>query len=61
MCVLIGNYEVMSTKKMANKAEEWVGKVMWMSRVNGSVEVDRGRIVWEKAERGACSVVVRRV
>ena len=34
-------------EKMANKAEEWVGKVMWMSRVNGQVEVDRGRTVWE--------------
>ena len=32
---------------MANKAEEWVGKAMWMSRVNGQVEVDRGRMVWE--------------
>ena len=30
-------------EKMANKAEEWVGKVIWMSRVNGQVEVDRGR------------------
>ena len=34
-------------EKMANKAEEWVGKVMWMSRVNGQVEVDRGRMAWE--------------
>ena len=32
-------------EKMVNKAEEWVGKVMWMSRVNGQVEVDRGRMV----------------
>ena len=24
-----------------------VGKMMWMSRVNGPVEVDRGRMVWE--------------
>ena len=30
---------------MTNKAEEWVGKVLWMSRVNGQVEVDRGRMV----------------
>ena len=30
-----------------NKAEEWVGKVMWMSKVNGLVEVDRRRMVWE--------------
>ena len=28
-------------------AEEWVGKVIWMSRVNGQVEDDRGRMVWE--------------
>ena len=34
-------------EKMANMAEEWVGKVMWMSRVNGRVEVDRGRMVLE--------------
>ena len=34
-------------EKMANKAEEWVGKVMWMSRVNGQVGVDTGRMVWE--------------
>ena len=33
--------------KMANKAEEWFGKVIWMSRVNGQVEVHRGRIVLE--------------
>ena len=31
---------------MAKKAEEWVGKVLWMSRVNGQVEVT-GRMVWE--------------
>ena len=29
---------------MANKAEEWVGKVIWMSRENGQVEFDRGRM-----------------
>ena len=34
-------------QKMANKAEERVGKVVWISRVNGQVEVDRGRLVWE--------------
>ena len=28
-------------ERMANMEEEWVGKVMWMSRVNGQVEVDR--------------------
>ena len=46
MCGLIGNYEAMSTKRV-NKAEEWVGKVMWMSRVNGQVGVDRGQMAWE--------------
>ena len=33
--------------KMVNKAEEWVGKGTRMSRVNGQVEVDRGRMVLE--------------
>ena len=31
-------------EKMAN-TEEWVRKVLWMSRVNGQVEVDRGLMV----------------
>ena len=30
-----------------NKAEEWVGKMILMSRVNYQVEVDRGWVVWE--------------
>ena len=34
-------------EKMKIKAEEWVGKVMWMSRVNGLVEDGRGRMVLE--------------
>ena len=34
-------------EKMVNKAEEWVGKVMRISRVNGQVEADNGRMVWE--------------
>ena len=29
------------------KAEEWIGKVEWMSKVNGLMEVERGRLVWE--------------
>ena len=33
-------------EKMTNKAEECVGKVMWMSRVNGQVKVDRW-MMWE--------------
>ena len=32
---------------MAKKAEEWIERVTWMSRVNGQVEVDRGRMLWE--------------
>ena len=43
-------------EKMANKAEEWVGKVKWMSRVNGRVEVDRGRMVVELMGRQECGV-----
>ena len=36
---------------MAKKVEEWIGRVTWMSRVNGQVEVDRRRIVWEVLTR----------
>ena len=32
---------------MANKAEKGVGKMMWMSKVNGQVEIDRGKMLWE--------------
>ena len=32
---------------MANKAEEWVGNMMRLSRVNGQVEVDRGCMMLE--------------
>ena len=39
---LCGNVHL---EKMANKAEEWVGNVIWMSRVSGQVEVVRGRMV----------------
>ena len=38
-------------EKMKNKAEEWVGKMEWLSRGNGQVEVDRGRMVWELIRR----------
>ena len=34
-------------EKMENKAEEKVGKVMWMFRMNGQVEVDIGWTQWE--------------
>ena len=30
-----------------NRTEEWVEKVMWMSRVNGQMEVERGWMMWE--------------
>ena len=36
---LRGNFHL---EKMGNKVEEWVRKVMWMSRVNGQVEIYRG-------------------
>ena len=32
-------------------AEEWIGRVAWMSTVNGQVEVDRGRMVWKLLAR----------
>ena len=32
-------------KKMAKKAEEWIGKGDMDSRVNGQVELGRGRMV----------------
>ena len=32
---------------MTEKAEEWVGRVEWMSKVNRQVEADRWRIMWE--------------
>ena len=34
-------------ENMVNKAEKWAGKVMWMSRIKGQMEIDRGRMVWE--------------
>ena len=41
---LCGNVHL---EKMVNETEEWVGKVMWMSRVNVQVEVGRASMVWE--------------
>ncbi len=40
---LRGNVQLEMTKM----AEEWIGRVTWISRVNGQVEVERGRMVWE--------------
>ena len=38
-----GNVHLM---KMVEKAEEWVGKVEWMARVNGDMAVERGRMAY---------------
>ena len=43
-----GNVQV---EKMAEKAEEWPGKMEWMSRKDGQVEVERSRLVWELRAR----------
>ena len=37
-------------KEINVKAEEWI-KVVWMSKVNGKMEVDRGRMLWELLAR----------
>ena len=31
---------------MGKKAEAWIERVTWVSRVNGQVKVDRERMVW---------------
>ena len=41
----------MQLEKMKEKAEEWAGKVEWMSRKDGQIEVERGRLVWELLAR----------
>ncbi len=33
------------------KAEKWIGKFVWMSKVNGKMEVDRDRMPWELLAR----------
>ena len=38
-------------EKMKEKAEEWAGKTEWMSRKDGQIEVERGRLVWELLAR----------
>ena len=37
----------MQLEKMKQKAKEWAGKTEWMSRKDGQIEVERGRLVWE--------------
>ena len=41
------------------KAEEWIGKVVSMSKVNGKTAVDRGRMVWELLARPAWSMLLK--
>ena len=36
---------------MATKLKEWAGKTEWMSRKDGQIEVERGRLVWELLAR----------
>ncbi len=48
---MIGSYSIAHLEKMAKKAEEWIGRMTWTSRVNGKVEVGRGRMVWELLAR----------
>ena len=36
---------------MREKAQEWAGRAEWMSRVNGQIEVEQGRLVWELLAR----------
>ena len=38
-------------ERMREKAEEWAGRTEWMSRVNGQIEVERGRQIWELLAR----------
>ena len=41
----------MHLRKMVEKAEEWVGKVEWMARVNGDMGVERRRMAWKLMAR----------
>ena len=45
-------------EKMVNEAQEWVGKLMWVSRLDRQVEVDRERMVWELIGRLSVEHVV---
>ena len=38
-------------EKMREKAEKWEARIGCMSRVNGEIEVDRGRFIWELLAR----------
>ena len=37
----------MQLEKMKENAEESAGKTEWISRKDGQIEVERGRLVWE--------------
>ena len=38
-------------EKMSEKAEKWGARIGSMSRVNGEMEVDRGRLIYELLAR----------
>ena len=38
-------------EKMVEQAEEWAGKVEWMARVDGELEAERGRLIWDLVAR----------
>ena len=38
-------------EKMGEQAEEWAGKVEWMARVDGELEAERGRLIWDLVAR----------
>ena len=46
-------------EKMVEQAEEWVGKIEWMARVDGELEAERGHLLCMgpsgKARPGTCS------
>ena len=43
----------MQLEKMVEQAEEWAGKVEWMARVDGELEAERGRLIWDLVARPA--------
>ena len=38
-------------EKMVEKAEEWVGKIEWMARVDGELEAEQGCLLWDLVAR----------
>ena len=43
----------MHLEKMVERAEEWAGKLQWMSKVDGVMNVERGGLIWELLARPA--------